>query len=452
MNGVDMEYNNNCIDTPATGGNRIVDLVICDAKDAFQAYSKKSLSCRREIISGIRTKLRPYIREIAERELRETCMGNLQDKIIKLVLALDKTPGVEDLGTEVITGDDGITIREQSAYGIALAIHPATNPCATLISNAIGMLAAGNVMISIPNPRSTGVSSYLTEKINEVILEVCGISNLLITVTEPRRAVVDELINHPDISLVVATGGSGMMKMAMCSPKRVIAAGPGNPVAIVDETADIEKAAKDISDGASFDHNIMCISEKSIVIVSSVLPSFIEALVQSGVYYIDNEEDMIKLTKVVLNQDMKMIRKMEGKSAMDILREAEIHVDRDIRLIVVRSFAKHPFVLEELMLPVVPLVAVSDFDEALDTALFIEQGYRHTAMIHSQLIGRLNKAAKVMNTTMFIKNGSSLVGIGLGGEEKVSFTIANLTGEGIITAKDFTYKRSCTLSGDFSIR
>lgn len=447
-----MEYNNNCIDTCAARENRIVDLVICDAKDAFRAYSEKSLNCRREIITNIRTKLRPYIREIAEREYKETCMGNVQDKIIKLVLALDKTPGVEDLEPEVVTGDDGITLREMSAYGIVLAIQPATNPCATLISNVIGMLAAGNVVINIPNPRSACVSSFLTEKMNEVISETCGINNLLITLSEPRRDIVEELINHPDISLVVATGGRGMMKMTMCSPKRVIAAGPGNPVAIVDETADIEKAAKDITDGASFDHNIMCISEKSIVIVSSVLPQFTEALVRNGVYYIDKEDEIIKLTKVILNQDMKMVRKLEGKSAMDILQEAGIHVDRNIRLIVVKTFSKHPFVLEEIMMPVVPLVTVYNFDEALDVALFVEQGYRHTAMMHSQLIGRLNKAAKIMNTTVFIKNGSSLAGIGLNGEEKVSFTIANMTGEGITTAKDFTYKRSCTLSSGFSIR
>ena len=196
----------------------------------------------------------------------------------------------------------------------------------------------------------------------------------------------------------------------------------------------------------------MCISEKSIVIVDSVLPSFVEALARNGVYYIDDGEDLIKLTKVILNQDMKMVRKMEGKSAMEILQEAGIQVDSDIRLIVVKSFAKHPFVLEEIMMPVVPLVSAADFDEALEVALFIEQGYRHTAMIHSQLIGRLNKAAKIMNTTMFIKNGSSLSGIGLDGEEKVSFTIANMTGEGITTARDFTYKRSCTLSSGFSIR
>lgn len=447
-----MEYNNNYIDTRTACENRIVDLVISDAKAAFQAYSEKSLNCRREIISNLRTKLRPYIQEIAERELKETCMGNLQDKIIKLVLALDKTPGVEDLNPEVVTGDDGITIREQSAYGIALTIHPATNPCATLISNVIGMLAAGNAVISVPNPRSAGVSAFLAEKINEIISQACGINHLLIAIREPRRDLVDELIHHPDVSLVVATGGSGMMKMSMCSPKRVIAAGPGNPVAIVDETADLEKAAKDISDGASFDHNIMCISEKSIVIVSSALPSFIEALARNGVYYIDDGEDLIKLTKTILNQDMKMVRRLEGKSAMEILQEAGIQAGRDIRLIVVKSFSKHPFVLEEIMMPVVPLVSVSDFNEALDTALFIEQGYRHTAVIHSQLFGRLNQAAKRMNTTVFIKNGSSLAGIGLSGEEKVSFTIANMTGEGIVTAKDFTYKRSCTLSSGFSIR
>lgn len=447
-----MEYNYNCICTRAIEESKNIDSVICAAKNAFRAYSMKSLNCRKEIISNIRLKLRPYIMEIAERELKETCMGNLQDKIIKLVLALDKTPGVEDLTTEITTGDEGMSIRELSAYGIILALHPATNPCATLLSNAIGMLAAGNVVINVPNPRATSVSKFLTEKINEIITETCGINNLLITVADSRKDIVDELTHHPDISMAVATGGSAIMKMTMRSSKRVIAAGPANPVVIVDETADIEKAAKDITDGASFDHNIMCVSEKSIVIVSSVMPTFIEALERNGVLYIDNEDDMIKLVKVVLNQDMKMVRKLEGKSAMYILNEAGIPVNREIRLIVVKAFSKHPFVLEEILMPVVPLVAVNDFEEALETAFFIEQGCRHTAMMHSQLIGRLNKAAKVMNTTVFIKNASSLVAIGLNCDEKVSFTIANKTGEGITTARDFAYRRTCTLSSGFSIR
>ena len=430
----------------------IVNLAVCASLQAFEEYSSRSLNCRRDIITAIRVKLRPYLQEIAEREYAETCMGNVRDKIIKLVLALDKTPGVEDLISEVVTGDHGMTLHEQAPYGVVLAIYPATNPCATMINNVISMLAAGNSVISIPNPRCMETSQFLTEKINEAIEETCGIQNLVVTLPESRNDLLTEIINHPDVALVVATGGRKMMSHALCSPKRVIAGGPANPVAIVDETADLAKAAKDISDGASFDNNIMCISEKCIVAVESIIPEFVKQLEENGVYYIDNETEMLQLTKTVLNHDMKMVRKMEGKSAMDILEEAGIHPNRPVRLVVVRTFAKHPLVLEECLMPVVPLVAAADFDEALETARFTEQGYRHTAMVHSQCIDRLSKAAKVMNTTIFIKNGSSLAGIGLNGEEMASFTIANVTGAGITTARDFACKRSCTLTSGFSLR
>lgn len=430
----------------------IVNLAVCASLQAFEEYSTRSLNCRRDVIAAIRTKLRPYIQEIAQREFEETCMGNVRDKIIKLVLALDKTPGVEDLCAEVVTGDHGMTLHEQSPFGVVLAIHPATNPCATMINNVIGMLAAGNSVISIPNPRSVESSLFLSEKINEAIEEACGIKNLLITLPESRSDLVTEIINHPDVALVVATGGRKMMTNTLCSPKRVIAGGPANPVVIVDETADLQKAARDISDGASFDNNIMCISEKCIVAVDAIIPEFVKHLEENGTYYVQDETEMLKITQAVLNHDMKMIRKMEGKSAQEILQEAGIRVERPVRLIVMRTFAKHPLVLEECLMPVVPLVSAADFEEALEIASFTEQGYRHTAMIHSQRIDRLNRAAKVMNTTIFIKNGSSLAGIGLNGEERASFTIANITGEGVTSARDFACKRSCTLTSGFSIR
>ena len=430
----------------------IVNLAVCASLKAFEEYSSRSLNCRRTVIEAIRKKLRPCVQELAEREYAETCMGNVRDKIIKLVLALDKTPGVEDLVSEVVTGDNGMTLHEKFPYGVVLAIPPATNPCATMINNVIGMLAAGNSVINLPNPRCMETSLFLSEKINEAIEEACGIKNLLVTMPESRGEIVTEIINHPDVAMVVATGGRKMMSQALYSPKRVIAGGPANPVAIVDETADLAKAARDISDGASFDNNIMCISEKCIVAVESIIPEFVKELERNGVYYIDNEEEMLKITQTVLNHDMKMVRKMEGKSAMEILKESGICPDHHVRLVVMRTFSKHPLVLEECLMPVVPLVAAADFDEALETALFTEQGYRHTAMMHSQCIDRLTKAARTMNTTVFIKNGSSLAGIGLNGEEMASFTIANITGEGITTARDFACKRSCTLTGGFSVR
>jgi propionaldehyde dehydrogenase len=430
----------------------VVDAAVCASLHSFEQYRAQSLNTRREIISALRLQLRPYLRELAEREWEETHMGNVRDKVIKLVLALDKTPGVEDLPTEVVTGDNGMTLHERTPYGVTAALFPATNPCATMINNVISLLAAGNTVIGVPDPRCMETSLYLSDKINEIIRNTAHIDALLVTLPEARSEVVRELIDHPDVALVVATGGRRLMRLALGSPKRVIAGGPANPVAIVDETADLQKAARDIVDGASFDQNIMCISEKCIVAVDSIVPALMRRLEDNGAYCVEGEAEVARLCDTVLNHDKKMLRKMEGKSAEEILEAAGITPQHPTRLIVVRTDERHPLVLEECLMPVVPLVSARDFESALEMAQFVEQGYRHTATFHSQRIDRLNRAAKAMDVTLFIKNGSSLAGIGLNGEEKASFTVANITGEGMVTARDLTRKRSCTLTDGFSIR
>ena len=429
-----------------------VDQAIFASKKAFQAYTKLTLNRRREIIEAIKKKLVPLVPAMAAKELEETGMGNAEDKIIKLVLALYKTPGVEDLVTDVSTGDDGMTLYEYSAYGVICAVQPGTNPCATLINNTIGMLAAGNAVIHIPHPRCIEVSHFVADHIGQAIYEVCGIRDLVIALPESSMELADEIMCHPDVEMVVSTGGGKMLNRALSSPKRVIGAGQANPVVIVDETADLDKAAREIVDGASFDNNIMCITEKSIVIVSSAVPRFVEELKKQGVYYVDNESEMLKLTKAVLTNDITMNRALEGKSPNAILNAAGISCNQKIRLIVVNTVKTHPFATLELLMPLVPLIEEKDFDEALETALFIEQGLRHTALIHSQSIARLNEAAHIMQTSIFIKNGSSLVGIGFNGDQKTSFTIANVTGEGVTTARNFARRRRCTLTSGFSIR
>jgi len=429
-----------------------VNQAIFDSLEAYQAYSKLTLNRRQAIITAIKNKLIPLVPEMAARELKETGMGNTRDKIVKLLLSIHKTPGVEDLVTDVLTGDDGMTLYEYSAYGVICAIHPSTNPCATLISNTMGMLAAGNAIIHVPHPRCIEVSNYTAKYIDEAILEVCGIPNLVVTLSESSIKLANEIMNHPDVAMVVATGGRKIVNQALSCSKRVIGAGHANPVVIVDETADLKKAACDIVDGASFDHNIMCIGEKNIVVVSSIADSFIEELKMNDVYFITDEIEMLALTKAVVTSDFIMNRALAGKSANTILSAAGIKCDREVRLIVVETVKTHPFVTIELLMPVVPMVRVKDFDTALETALFIEQGLRHTAIIHSQSILNLNKAAHIMQTSVFVKNGSSMVSIGFNGEGDTSFTIANITGEGVTTARHFARRRRCTLTSAFSIR
>lgn len=422
------------------------------ALGAYKIYLKFSLSEREEVINEIRRKLLPEVRKIAEMTVSETKMGNVEDKIEKLNLALNKTPGVEDLITEVKTGDNGMTLYELSPYGVVCNILPCTNPCATLISNTISSIAAGNSVVNCPHPRAINVSKYLTELINVAIRDTCGIDNLVVTVNESSMQSTSEIMRHPDVAMIVSTGGSGILKQAMTCGKKVIGAGPGNPVSIVDETADIKKAARDIVYGASFDNNLMCISEKSVVAVSSIYDELIKEFIKNDVYYVNDTVEMLKLTNATLSSNMSINKRLEGKSANEILKYAGISTNKKFKLIVVESKLEHPFVQVEMLMPLIPVVKVDNFNEALDTALQIEQGYKHTATIHSGSIERLNIAAKVMQTSVFVKNGSSLVGIGVRGEGDTSFTIATATGEGTVTARHFARRRRCSLTNGFSIR
>ena len=425
---------------------------VAAAKGAYSRYSKLTLNERQEILEGVKKALRPIANELAAMTVSETGMGNVCDKAQKIKLAIEKTPGVEDLITEVNTGDHGMTLYELSPFGIVCAVQPCTNPCATLISNTIGMLAAGNAIIHCPHPRAVKVSQFLTTIISETIRSISGIDNLVVTLHVSLMGFTAEVMSHPDVDLVVCTGGSGSLRQAMTSGKKVIGAGPANPVAIVDATANFEKAARDIVRGASFDNNLMCTSEKCMVVEEKAADRFIFELLKNGVYYVKNEEEIQKLLDAAVTGDFVINKKLEGRSANEILEYAGIPCNGTIKLIVAETERIHPFVTLELLMPLVPLVKAADFEEALEIALDVEQGYKHTATIHSESIEHLNQAAKEMQTSVFVKNGPSFMGIGFDKEGHTSFTIATTTGEGTTTTRHFARRRRCTLTSGFSIR
>ena len=425
---------------------------VAAAKGAYSRYSKLTLNERQEILEGVKKALRPIANELAAMTVSETGMGNVCDKAQKIKLAIEKTPGVEDLITEVNTGDHGMTLYELSPFGIVCAVQPCTNPCATLISNTIGMLAAGNAIIHCPHPSAVTVSQFLTTIISETLRSISGIDNLVVTLHVSLMGFTTEVMSHPDMDLVVCTGGSGSLRQAMTSGKKVIGAGPANPVAIVDATANFEKAARDIVRGASFDNNLMCTSEKCMVVEEKAADRFIFELLKNGVYYVKNEEEIQKLLDAAVTGDFVINKKLEGRSANEILEYAGIPCNGTIKLIVAETERIHPFVTLELLMPLVPLVKAADFEEALEIALDVEQGYKHTATIHSESIEHLNQAAKEMQTSVFVKNGPSFMGIGFDKEGHTSFTIATTTGEGTTTARHFARRRRCTLTSGFSIR
>lgn len=429
-----------------------VNEAVAAAKKAQEKYEELSLEMRRKVIESIRCQMRPLVEEFAKEALEETGMGRYEDKIQKLKLAINKTPGVEDLRTEAETGDNGMTLYELSAYGVIGAVTPSTNPVDTLVCNAIGMLAAGNAVFFSVHPGAKNVSKKAVEKLNEIVFDACGIQNMIVTICEPSIEAAQELMKHPDVSLLVVTGGPGVVRQAMQSGKKTIGAGAGNPPVIVDETANIEKAAADIVAGASFDNNILCIAEKSVIAVKDIVSYLILQMEKNGAYYVNEPAVIQKLVELTIGENGTPSRKFIGKDASYILKEAGIAVDYDVRVIIMNVPKDHPFVVKEMLMPILPIVTTENFEEALCVGVAVEQKLHHTAIMHSQNIGRLNKAGKKFQTSIFVKNGPSFAGLGFGGEGAATFTIATPTGECTTTAKDFARRRRCVLTDGFSIR
>ena len=420
-----------------------VTQVVHAAKEAFHVYRRVSLRERKQMIQAIREGLYSYNHEFATLACQETGRGKVADKIIKIKLALEETPGPEDLQTHTTQGEGGIVFSEPYPYGVVCAIHPSTNPCETLINNTISILSAGNVAIHCPHPRAMEVSKYITKIINQIIMDKFGICNLVTTVDSCSLSYIKEIMNHPDVELILSTGGSDAARCALSCGKKIISAGPANPTFIVDETADVERAAYCIHKGASCDYNITCTSEKNIVVVQEILPQFRAALECLNVYYVDSISEMLQLSKLLLTEDLEVNRQYGGKSADTILKDAGIVTDRSYDLIAVETVRIHPFVTKELLAPLITIVKARDFDYALQIGIEAEQGCHHTAGIHSSNSERLRRAAKAFGTAIFVKNGCSLDGIGICGVGATSFTIANITGEGTVTAKDLVRKRRC---------
>lgn len=431
-----------------------MDEAVDAAAAAEQEYLHRTMHERASYVKAIRDVVqeKAILEFISKKAVEETGMGNYEHKLIKNALAATKSPGIEDLTTEALSGDNGLTLVEYSPFGVIGSITPTTNPTETIICNSIGMLAAGNSVVFSPHPRAKEVSLYLVKEINKALAQAGAPANLVVTVAEPSIENTNAMMNHPKIRMLVATGGPAIVKTVLSSGKKAIGAGAGNPPVVVDETANIEKAAKDIVDGCSFDNNLPCIAEKEIIAVDSVADFLIFNMRQRGAYEVKDAAIIDQLAKLVLKEKGGPKTDFVGKSAQYILAKIGITVDASVRVIVMETNEDHPFVQEELMMPILPLVRVPDVDTAIDMAIRVEHGNRHTAMMHSRNVDKLTKMAKLIQTTIFVKNGPSYAGIGVGGEGYTTFTIAGPTGEGLTSAKSFARRRRCVLVGGLDVR
>jgi len=384
--------------------------------------------------------------------VEETGIGRYEHKLIKNALAAQKTLGTEDLVTEAKSGDLGLTLIEYCPFGVIGAITPTTNPTETVICNSICMIAGGNTVVFSPHPRAKKTTILLVTMLNKALEEVGAPANLITTVKEPSIENTNIMMEHPKVRMLVATGGPAIVKKVMSSGKKAIGAGAGNPPVVVDETADIEKAAKDIVAGSSFDNNVPCIAEKEVFAVDSIYDYLKHCMKSNGAYEITDPAMVKKLDELVSNEKGKPKVEFVGKSAKYILDKLGIQVDDSICLIIMDAKFEDHLVQEEMMMPILPLVRVPDVDTAIEMAHKAEHGNRHTAMMHSKNVEKLTKMARLMETTIFVKNAPSFAGIGVGGEGYTTFTIAGPTGEGLTSPRSFCRKRKCVLSEALNIR
>lgn len=421
------------------------------AKKSQKIVRRLSMDQREKIISVIRRKTREEAETFARMGVEETGMGNVGDKILKHHLVAEKVPGTEDIKTEALSGDRGLTLVEMGPFGVIGAITPCTNPSETVICNSMGMIAGGNTVVFNPHPAAIKTSIYAVNLINEASLEAGGPDNVAVTVEKPTLQTSDIMMKHKDIPVIAATGGPGVVTAVLSSGKRGIGAGAGNPPALVDETADIKKAAEDIVNGCTFDNNLPCIAEKEIVAVESIADELLHYMVSEQGCYIINEEEQARLTETVLPGG-KLSRKCVGRDARTLLGMIGITVPENIRCITFFGEKEHPLIKEELMMPILGIVKAKDFEDAVEQALWLEHGNRHSAHIHSKNVDRITTYAKTLDTAILVKNGPSYAALGFGGESICTFTIASRTGEGLTSAQTFTKKRRCVMSDSLCIR
>jgi acyl-CoA reductase-like NAD-dependent aldehyde dehydrogenase len=444
--------------TRASGGDYGVFERVEDAIDAaFEAQRKYLEQCtvqdRNHIIEAIRQVAEEHAKEFAGMIVEESQMGRYEDKIEKHLAVISRTPGTECLTTDAISGDAGLMLEEYAPFGLIGAITPVTNPTETIINNTISMIAGGNAVVFNVHPSAKKVCAHCLRILNRTILENGGPADLITMTKEPTMESVEKICQSPKIKLMVGTGGTAMVNALLRSGKKTIGAGAGNPPVVVDDTADLALAAKEIYRGASFDNNLLCLAEKEVFVMERVAGELIERMVNEGAYLL-NPSELSRIMEFIFIKDERGCRintKWVGKDASRILEEIGIRHPA-VRLLICETPADHPLVLEEQLMPVLPIVRCRSFEEAVEGAYRAESGNRHTASMFSKNIDNMTAFARKIETTIFVKNGATLKGDGIGGNGYATMTIAGPTGEGITCARSFTRRRRCMLAeGGFRI-
>ncbi|MGQ0633441.1 MAG: aldehyde dehydrogenase family protein [Planctomycetaceae bacterium] len=436
----------------AWGVFKTVNQAVDAATAAFRTLSQRGIADRAKAIDCIRKITDQQADELGRLELEETKVGRLDHKIEKLHI-IKHVPGVEFLRTDCYSGDHGLTLTEYAPFGVIGVITPVTHSLPTVAGNAINMLAAGNTMVINAHPAGARIAAEGVRRFNRAIHQATGLENLICIVEQPTLESAAEVFQHRGVRLLCVTGGPAVGRAALESRKRAIVAGPGNPPVVVDESACLENAAKCIVQGAAFDNNLLCIGEKEVFAVESIFSKLMEAMGRSGAFLLNRQQiEQLSAMAFKPGKDHPVLnREVIGKDATVLAEMIGVRAPAGTQLLFGETDESNPFVSEEQMTPFVPFVRVRDFRQGLELAIKHEHGFRHTAVIHSRNVRNMTIMGREVDTTVYVKNGPSVAGLGVGGEGYLSWSIATPTGEGITSPLTFTRHRRCALIDDLHI-
>ncbi len=420
------------------------------AHEAFIAYKERSIQCRKTFIDAVRQMAIDHKEELAQMTVEETKMGRVEHKIAKFINTSKNSPGVEYLQPQAWSGKNGLAIDEYAPFGVIGNITPSTHPGPTMINNIIIQLAAGNTIAFNAHPSAKEVNAKVIQLANQYMVKAGAPHNLVTCVKEPTLDTAKTLFEHKNIELLSITGGPFMVDMAMKYPKKVIAAGPGNPPVLIDETADLALAAVEITQSASYDNNILCIAEKEIFVVESVFETFMREMEKAGNVRLSKDQ-MNQMAEKALDKNGKhwvINRDFVGRNANILAKALGMNLSNDVPLLFGETEKDHPFVIAEQMAPCIPVIKVRNFEEGVIAALKAEHGFKHTASIFTKDMERATYYTRILDCDVHTINGGTLRGDGGDlGEGYFSHSIATPTGEGICTPLDFTRKRRIMTHG-----
>ena len=428
------------------------------AQEAFLQLKEKGIAARRKIEEIVKAMAEKNAEPWGTIEYNETKIGRLDHKIAKLGL-IRLVPGVDWLRPDARSGDHGITLEEYTPFGVVGAMTPSTHSIPTLSGNIVNICAAGNSVVFNAHPSAAKCAAVAVRAYNEAIYRETGIENIACIIEKPSLDSFNALCKNEFTRLLLVTGGPMVVKAAMQTGKRAICAGPGNPPVFVDDTCCATRAAKAIIAGASFDNNLLCIGEKQVFVLDHIADQLMQKMSENGAVKL-NAGQVEKLTKAAFTitpgqgggcAHAHTNKDFIGKDTSVLAQAAGINIPSGTQLLFGETDAMHPFVQEEQMMPMLPIVRVKSVEEGIERSLQSEHNYKHTAIIHSHDVENITAMARALDTTLFVKNGPSPAGLGLGGEGYLSFSIATPTGEGITNPRTFTRVRRCVMVDNLRI-